>query len=283
MSEVKVVVDTAVSMPPELVEKYGFGVARYTVQFGDESFLDDGTALTEDEFETKRTESGLVPKTAIPSTGQLIEIYRSISKPGDTIFSVHVGGKISGVVSATQVAAQEVTDRDVVVIDSDIVCMTAGFMAIEAAEAGAAGKSKEEIVALMDELRDQIDFFSISVELEYIKESGRIIGGDTAADSAVKNVPIIHFQDGKPGVTEQARTQNGALKRIIELVKERAGGKPIKRLAVIHANREPVALKYRDMVEKELAPQEIIFGQLGITLMTHLGPGGLTTCVQYSE
>ena len=49
------------------------------------------------------------------------------------------------------------------------------------------------------------------------------------------------------------------------------------------ADREPVALKYRDMVEKELAPEQMLFGQLGITLMTHLGPGTLATAVLYSE
>ncbi len=283
MGQIKFVVDTAASMPPELVKKYGFGIARYAVQFGNESYLDNGKEMTEAEFEAKRVESGIVPKTGIPSTGQFVEIYQSIAKPGDTIFSIHVGTKLSSIVGAAQSAAQELPDFDIVVFDSNNVGMGQGLMAIEAAEAARAGKSKEEILALLEAVKNQVDFFSTSVELEYIKESGRIVGAERSADAAVKNIPIIRLKDGAAGVTEQARTQNGALKRTIELIKERAAGKPIKRVGISHANREEVALKYREMVQSELAPQELAFGQLGITLMVHLGPGALATSVQYTE
>lgn len=283
MGQMRFVVDTAASMPPYLVEKYDFAVARYAVQFGTESYLDNGKDLTEAEFETKRIESGVVPKTGIPPVGQFVEIYRSIAKPGDTIFSIHVGTKLSGIVGTAQSAAQEVPELDIVVFDSNSVSMAQGLMAIEAAEAARAGKNRDEILALLERVKNQTDFFSTSVELEYIKESGRIVGAERAADAAVKNIPIIRLKDGAAGVTEQARTQNGALKRTIELIKERAAGKPIKRLAISHANREEVALKYREMIESELSPQDLAFGQLGITLMVHLGPGALATSVLYTE
>lgn len=82
---------------------------------------------------------------------------------------------------------------------------------------------------------------------------------------------------------EQARTQNAVLKRIIDIIKTRANGRPIRRLAIAHANRETVAQKYREMIEQDLAPQELFFNQLGTTLMTHLGPGALTTSVLYGD
>ena len=282
MGQAKVVIDTAASMPPDMIEKYGFGMARYAVQFGDESYLDNGIDLPVEAFDAKRQSSGIVPKTGIPPTGQFVALYRSIAQPGDTIYSIHVGTKLSGIVGAAQMAAQEVPELDVVVIDSNSVCMTQGFMAIEAAEAIRAGKSKEEILAVIEDVKKRVDFYSVSVELEYLKESGRIVGAERSADAAVRNVPIIQLKDGSAGVTEQARTQNGALKRVIELIRERAGGKPIKRIAIVHADREPVALKYREMVEAELAPEQMLFGQLGITLMTHLGPGTLATSVLHS-
>ena len=40
---------------------------------------------------------------------------------------------------------------------------------------------------------------------------------------------------------------------------------------------------YCEMVESGVSPQNLYFGQLGITLMTHLGPGALATSVLYSE
>jgi DegV family protein with EDD domain len=146
MGQIKVVTDTAASVPPDLAARHGMGIARYSVQFGTESFVDNGTDMTVDEFETKRITTGLVPKSAIPATGKLVDIYKAIAKPGDTIFSIHTGGKISGIVGAAHIAAQEVPDVDVVVFDSDIVSMAVGYMALEAAEAAEAGATKDQII-----------------------------------------------------------------------------------------------------------------------------------------
>jgi DegV family protein with EDD domain len=283
MGKVRVVTDTASSITPELIEKYNVGVARYTIQFGTESFVDDGIDLTVDEFEQKRVTTGQIPKTAIPASGKFTELYRSISEPGDTIYSIHVGSKLSGILGSAQLGAEGVADRDVVVFDTDSVCMVETLMLIEVAEAAAAGATKEELVGLLNELKTRTDFLSTSVELEYIKESGRIGGAEKAADAAIKNIPIIRIQDGRAGVTEQLRTQNAVLRRIIELIKIRAGDKPIKRLAISHSNREEGALKYREIIERELAPEHLYVGQLGITLMTHLGPGALCTSVEYGK
>lgn len=281
MGQIKVVTDTAASVPPELVARYGLGIAQYAVNFGTESFVDNGVDLPVDRFDAKRTETGQVPKTGIPSAGQFVQLYRSIARPGDTIFSVHIGSKISGIVGSAKMAVAEVPEFDVVVYDTEIVSMATGFMAIAAAEAVQAGATKEEVMKVLDATRPNIDFMSTSVDLEYIKESGRIIGGEKAADAAVKNVPILRFQDGKPGVIELTRTHNAAMKRIIELFRETAAGRPVKKLAISHANCEAVAAKYREMVDRDLAPKELVFGQLGITLMAHLGPGALLTSVLY--
>ncbi len=283
MGQIKVVTDSAASLIPELQEKHHIVVCPYSVQFGSESFIDDGIELPVAEFEEKRITSGLVPKTAIPSSGRFVELYRSIAEPGDTIFSIHCGTKLSGIVGSATIAAGETPDLDVVVFDTDSVGMVEGWLAIEVAEAAAKGASRQALIDLLKDLQTRTDFISTSVELEYIKESGRITGGAKASEAAVKTVPIIRIQDGKAGVIEQARTQSAVLRRIIEIIKQRAGDRPVKRLAISHSNREQGALKYREMIEKELAPGEISFGQLGITLMTHLGPGALATSVEYEK
>ena len=48
--------------------------------------------------------------------------------------------------------------------------------------------------------------------------------------------PIIQLKGRLRRCDELARhaKQNGALKRVIELIKERAGGKPVKRMAIVH-------------------------------------------------
>jgi len=283
MGQMRFVVDGAACMPPELAKKYDFAVVPFAIQFGNETYMDNGKDLTAAQFEAKCAETGIVPKTGVSAVGRFIEIYRSIAKPGDTIFSIHVASRMSGTAAIAKSVVEELPDLDIVVFNSDSVGMAEGFMAVEAAEAARAGKGREEIIALLERLKRQTDFLSTSVEFEYIRESGRVIGAERAADAAVKSIPIIRLKDGITGIVEQARTQNGALRRTIELIKERAAGKPIKRIAISHANREEAALRYREMVESELSPQDLVLGQLGITLTVHLGPGALATSVLYTE
>ncbi len=280
MGKIKIVTDTAASMPLDLAERYGIAVIPYSIQFATESYR-DGIDIDVETFHQKLRSEGTMPKTAIPAPGQFVELYQSIAEPGDSIISVHVGRKISGICDSAELAAADLPDFDITVIDTNSVSMKTGLMALEAARAVEAGKGKEEILALIEEVSENTLFFATSVELEHIKESGRIVGAEEAADSAVKVKPVIRFIDGVPQVIDKKRTQSAVLKRIIELVKEEAAGRSIKQAAIVHANVEPVALEFKAQVEEALAPQAIIVVELGPTLTVHLGPGSLSLAPHY--
>jgi DegV family protein with EDD domain len=281
MAEIKIVTDSTCSLPPELISQHGITVVPYAIQFASESYR-DGVDLDVEQFEEKVRSEGDMPKTAIPSPGEFAEVYRTLSGQSDTLISIHAGKKVSGICGSAELGAAEVPEVHVEVVDSNIVCMPMGFMVLEAAKAGQAGKTKEEILALIEEVKENTGFFATSVELEFIKESGRIVGAEEAAESAVKVKPIIAFTDGVPGVIEKVRTQAAVLGRMIELAKEKAAGRAIEQVAIVHANVEEVALQFKERVEKELAPKVTLVSQLGPTLTVHLGPGSLVLVPFYS-
>lgn len=279
---IRIVTDSTTSLPPELISEYGIKVVPYTVQFATESYR-DGVDISIEQFEAKWREEGTMPKTAIPSPGEFIEAYRAVAQPGGSVISVHAGRKISGICGSAELAAAEVPDIDVTVVDSNITSMPLGYMVLEAAKAAKAGKGKGAILALIEEVKKSVGFFATSVELAFIKSSGRIVGAGQAADSVVKVKPIIVFDDGIPKVVEKLRRQSAILNRIIELAKEAAAGRLIKQVAIVHANVEEVALSFKERVEKELAPKSVMVTQLGVTLTAHLGPGSFILVPYYAE
>jgi len=279
---IKIVTDSTTSLPPDLIGGYEIKVVPYTVQFATESYR-DGVDINIEQFEAKWHEEGTMPKTAIPSPGEFIEAYRAVAQPGDSVISIHAGRKISGICGSAELAAAAVPDIDVTVVDSNITSMPLGYMVLEAAKAAKAGKGKEEILSLIEEVKRSVGFFATSVELAFIKSSGRIVGAAQAADSAVKVKPIIIFDDGIPKVVEKIRRQSAVLNRIIEMAKEAAVGRIIKQAAIVHANVEEIALSFREKVEKELAPKSIIVTQLGVALTAHLGPGAFILVPYYAE
>lgn len=281
MGAIKIVTDSTCSLPPDVIKQYGITIVPYHIQFEKESFRDI-IDIDVEGFHRKVRETGTMPKTAIPSSGEFGAAYRAIASPGDTIISIHAGKKISGICGSAELGAKEVPEVDVTVVDSNITCMPLGFMVWEAAKAASAGKSKEEILSLIEEAKKNVAFFATSVELEFIKESGRIVGAEEAAESAVKVKPIIHFIDGTPQVIEKVRTQASVLKRMIELVQEKAEGREVKAIAITHANVEPAALDLKPKVQEAFQKAEIVITELGPTLTVHLGPGSLSLTPYYS-
>jgi DegV family protein with EDD domain len=283
MSKIRVMTDSTVNLPPEVIKKYRIEVIPYTIQFGEESYL-DGIDMTPQEFDEKCAATGIMPKTAFPSAGVLAEGYRKLAREGaETVVAIHCGSKLSGIYEASQVAASEVPEVDAVVVDSAFVAWPVSFQVLEAAKAIEAGKTKEEIAALMETVKENSVFFATSVELEYIKSSGRIVGAEEAADSGVKVKTIVTIEDGAAGVAEKVRTQRAALRRMVELIKERAEGRPIKIVGVSHANREAAALDFKEQVEEGLGFSDVILAELGLVLTVHLGPGSLTLGAYYGS
>jgi DegV family protein with EDD domain len=282
MAEIKIVTDSTCSLPPELISQYGITVVPYAIQFAKESYR-DGVDIDVEQFEEKVRSEGDMPKTAIPSPGEFAEVYGAVAEQADTIISIHAGKKVSGICGSAELGAAEVPEVHVEVVDSNIVSMPMGFMVLEAAKAVQAGKTKDEILAIIEEVKENTGFFATSVELEFIKESGRIVGAEDAAESAVKVKPIITFTDGVPGVIEKARTQSAVLGRMIELAKEKAAGRAIEQVAIVHANVEEIALQFKERVEKELAPKVTLVTQLGATLTVHLGPGSFVLVPFYGS
>ena len=149
--------------------------------------------------------------------------------------------------------------------------------------AAQAGKGKEEILSIIEEVKGSVGFFATSVELDFIKSSGRIVGAEQTADTLVKVKPIIVFDDGVPKVVDKIRRQSVVLNRIVEMAKETAAGRAIEQAAIVHANVEETALSFREMVERELAPGSTMVTQLGATLTAHLGPGSFILVPYYSR
>jgi DegV family protein with EDD domain len=111
--------------------------------------------------------------------------------------------------------------------------------------------------------------------LEYLHRGGRIGGGKKFLGTALKIKPILEFEDGEIEALEQVRTKKKALDRMLEISKERTGGKPVTRASVIHADVMDAALEFKKDVQAVLDPKEIYVCDLSPAIGTHGGPGTL--------
>jgi DegV family protein with EDD domain len=278
---IKIVTDTTCDLLPEMAEEYDVTIVPINIQFGTETYQ-EGVNMDWDLFYRKIEETGLLPTTSQPSIGAFAETYRRLAREegADAIISTHVTSKLSGTYQSAYKAAEEVKD-EVKVYPHDSLAGSAalGLACVEASRMARAGKTPEEIVARLDEIRSRINVILVLENLEYPKKSGRVGGLSAALGSILKMKPIIGLEDGLLETAETVRTRKASLDRLLDIAEERVGTVDPINMGVIHA-RAPEA--GQDMLsrarERFSNIQESYLCELCASLTVHFGPGTIGLC-----
>jgi len=268
----RIVTDGAADLPMEWQSEYGIDILPINIQFGEKTYL-QGVDLDNESFYKLVEETKKIPKTSQPSPHQFGEFYKKIAQPGDTILSIHVTSKLSGTYASAVTAGRELEGiYHVVPFDSATGSMAIGFMCQAARLQDRAGKSLEQIIKHLEEMRATGQLVLALDTLSYARMSGRV-GTMQAALASVLNVkPIAVLQDGLLNMTEKVRTRKASLERLIAMVKERMGNRPVL-MAILHA-RDPQA--GQEMIEQARAQfniRELYLVDLSISLAANFGPG----------
>ncbi|HKJ26539.1 MAG TPA: DegV family protein, partial [Anaerolineales bacterium] len=120
--------------------------------------------------------------------------------------------------------------------------------------------------------------------LKYIAMSGRVssLKADLANLLSIK--PVLTIQDGKLDMLEQVRTRKKAWLRMLELLADRAGSKPIEKMAIVHAAAPDSAQAFKELAEAQLAcPAEIIVADFTAGLSVHAGAGMVGAAIVVGE
>ncbi len=219
MEKIKIITDSTASIPPAILAQYPeIGIVPLYIQFGDQSFK-EGIDITNADFYTKLAAASQLPTTSQPSAGDFVEAYKPWLDQGYSIISAHIGTTLSGTV-ASALAAKQMLNGDIEVLDSESSGMCLGFVAMEGARALRAGKSKAEILARMNAVKDGVRVLFAVDTLEYLKKGGRIGGAQALLGSILQIKPILIIRDGRIDVLEKVRTSKKARQRLMDIAGE---------------------------------------------------------------
>jgi len=269
---IRIVTDSTCDLPASVAEEHGITVIPLYINVGKQSFL-DGIDLTREEFYTRLPSYSVPPTTAVPGHEIFARTYRELAQAGaDEILSLHISPSLSGVLDVAQIAAQEVSEAKVTVIDSRQLSMGLGFSVLAAARAAAEGRSMSEILALLEEQIPRTRVFAALDTMEYLRRSGRVNHLIANIGNLLKIKPLLIMNDGVAS-SERVRTQKGAYERLIQLMRELG---PVEQLALVHTNAADRAANLWGQA-RELFPHIADPLSVDVTpvLGTHLGPGAV--------
>lgn len=244
------------------------------VRFGDETFR-DYVELGPDEFFAKLRSSPVLPATSQPTPQDFVAAYEDL-RAYERIYSLHVSAKVSGTFQSASLAANELGDNRVRVVDTKSVSLAIAMLAHAIQRRLARGTTDEEIDALVERFhRDCSVVFTVET-LEYLQRGGRIGRAAALAGSLLNVRPILALKEGEVVAVARVRGREKSLaefeRRFADATEERAGLK----VAIAHADAEEWAGMLSELVRRVRPQAEIEFTKtLGAVVSTHAGPGAV--------
>jgi len=266
---IRIVTDSACDLPSEVLRKYDISVIPLFINVGERSYR-DGVDLSHQEFYELLPGFKPAPKTAAPGPEVFRKTYEQLAAAGATeILSIHISSQLSAILDSANAAARETTRLPVTVIDSRQLSLGTGFQVLAAAQAAAEGRPRPEILAMLEEQVRRIHVFAALDTMEYLKRSGRVSFAISALGSLLQIKPFMKMYNGQ-ATAERIRTRQGAMKRLVELLKEFG---PYEKAALLHTHAAQRAQAFLQEVRSLLPDGEIWAEEITPVLGAHVGPG----------
>lgn len=272
---VAVVTDSTAYLTDELVGKYGIEVVPLYVVLAGRSGR-EGQDIGPQDVARALTTRGQQVSTSRPTPGDFVAAYRRCLDAGaDRVVSVHLSAELSGTWDAARLAAAQVGEHVVTVLDSRSTAMGTGFAVLAAARAAADGASAEQVADTARTTAAATRTFFVVDTLEHLRRGGRIGAAAAVLGSALAVKPVLHMVDGQVVPLEKVRTAARALNRLVQRAVDTAGTGPAS-IAVHHLSAPDRADRLAAELRERLPElRELHVSELGAAIGAHVGPGAL--------
>ena len=267
---VRVVTDSASDLTDEEASALGITIVPLSIRFGEEELI-DRIELGADEFYARMAASDGVPGTAAPPPGAFKTAFDNCFEDGaNTVVCINLSSGVSATLEAAEIGARELGDRDIRIIDSRSVTGGLGTMVLAAGRTANNGASAEEVVSVVESLKQRTYVYAALDTLENLKKGGRIGSAQALLGNMLSIKPIIDFSSGVVEEAAKLRTRKKSLVWLRDKLAEH--GDRVENLSVMHAQAEDIE-DFLELLATVVDPSTTRVGSLGPVVASHAGPG----------
>lgn len=277
MNKIKIVTDSSCDLNKDIIEKYNIKVVPLNISFGEDVYI-DGELENKEFYERMKTSSEL-PKTSCPSPERFISSYEG----DEDVIVFTIASSLSGTYSAALLAKnmmlEENPNKKIAVIDTQTGSILHGQLIVKAAKLVEEGKSFEEIVKIMEEIKKDRAFFGSLETLENAIKGGRINPMAGKLINALNMKIIIKVSDGEVKPVDSARGCNNSIKKVVAKIGDIAKEKNCTSLTIAHANCLEKAEKAKEMILKNHDFEEVNICEIGPVMGVYTAEGAILISV----
>lgn len=275
---VRVVTDSQVCLPSELVQRYRLLITPITLVI-DGRELRDGVDITPQEFYPILARSNHLPTTSPASPGTYLRFYQQAAQEGASgILCLTVTSKLSAMYDAARHAAEQGRELlphvPIRVMDSRQAVSAQGWMVVAAARAAEAGGSLEDVAAVAQGVGQKVRLVLVMDTLHYLAKGGRVPKAAAWAANMLAIKPVLHIEGGELKLLARARTRKKGVQRLLQVMAQGVGSRPI-RVIVSHANDREAGEALLSEVRSRFHCIESYLTDFTPVIGTHTGPGVL--------
>ncbi|GGJ30405.1 DegV family protein [Deinococcus roseus] len=267
----KVITDSTCDLLPDQVEAHHLTVVPLYVNF-DGKLQKDRIEINTPDIFTGVKAGKKIPSTSQPSPEDFKVVYENALLMADHVLSIHISSKMSGTAQSAQLAAKEFEGR-VTVFDSETVSVGLGMMAMRASDMAWMGGRLEDILAVLEKVRQKQNIMFTVDTLDYLRMNGRIGGAQAMLGSLLNIKPILAVKNGRVEAAGRVRGRPQALKELQTHVSKFVQTHGPCRVCMIDTpGAEEEARKMAESL-KATGVEVIGINTLGAVVATHAGPG----------
>ena len=266
-----------------LVTERNIGILPLQVNLDADSFY-DGVDITPQDIFNFVAEKKILPKTSAPSIGDYEEFFAKELAGHDELIHFNISAKSSGSHNMAKQAAESFGGK-VHVVDSMALSSGQGLLVMKAADMRDAGKSADEIVAAVEEIRTHINTSFIPDSLDYLHKGGRVSGMVKLAAGLFKIHPLIMMDNGQlvPGKKYKGK-MSVIIKQYVEDLYNMYPKYDKTRCFVTHSTADPELVEAaKEKVQELFKFDEVIETVAGSIVTSHCGRNTLGVLFVYEK
>ena len=274
---IKIISDSTCDLSKDLIEKYKIDILPLHIHLGEEEYQ-DGATITPDEIYEWADANDTTPKTSAASMIEVIDMFEPYIEQGDEIICFSISSTMSANHNVMRLATEDLEAEDRIhVIDSANLSTGIGLLVIEAAIMAEEGKSAEEIVAKIEELKPLVSASFVVDTLTYLHRGGRCSSVAALAGGVLKLHPKIVVESGKMDANKKYRGKiNSVIMSYAKDMEEDLKNAKKDRVFITHSGCDQAIIdEVYEYLQSLNTFDEILVTRAGGVISSHCGPGTL--------
>jgi len=252
-----------------MLETYNIRIIATGVIIGDKVMTD--TELTPEDIYKSVEINNIIPKTNACLETDYRELFEEATKDGGSIIHFTISEKLSASHANAKRAAEGL--QNVHIINSKMLTVGIGVLAMRASEMRAKGMATEQIVEETIKLIDKLVLGFVINDLKYLYKGGRASGLKLLAANALKIRPSLDM-DTEGRLVPTKKFKGEFAKAVKEWTAHKLAQYPNanKDLAIMaHSDIDPKISAQLKKDLKDAGFKEIIHLDVGVTITIHCG------------